>query len=162
MTSLTPLCYDEGKRIAETMCTAFKEQDGVQVRIARIFNTFGPRMLVGDGRVVSNFICQALRGLPLTVYGEGSQTRSFQYVGDLVNGLVALMNSNYSLPVNLGNVTYPRTPDIPDIRCPRTPDLIYPRTPKSIIYPTVPFNIPSYPVFDIARVLRDLIYVPRI
>eukprot|EP00052_Salpingoeca_macrocollata_P015889 m.127169 g.127169 ORF g.127169 m.127169 type:complete len:439 (-) comp19845_c0_seq3:91-1407(-) len=96
-------CYDEGKRIAETMCYAYQKQDGVEVRVARIFNTFGPRMHIGDGRVVSNFIIQALQGKPMTVYGEGQQTRSFQYVSDLVAGLVALMNSNYSLPVNIGN-----------------------------------------------------------
>ncbi|XP_006872509.1 PREDICTED: UDP-glucuronic acid decarboxylase 1-like [Chrysochloris asiatica] len=77
--------------------------EGVEVRVARIFNTFGPRMHMNDGRVVSNFILQALQGEPLTVYGSGSQTRAFQYVSDLVNGLVALMNSNVSSPVNLGN-----------------------------------------------------------
>jgi UDP-glucuronate decarboxylase len=96
-------CYDEGKRIAETMCYAYEKQSGVDVRIARIFNTFGPRMHIGDGRVVSNFIIQALQGQEMTVYGEGKQTRSFQYVSDLVDGLVALMNGNYTLPVNLGN-----------------------------------------------------------
>ncbi|OWF39817.1 UDP-glucuronic acid decarboxylase 1-like [Mizuhopecten yessoensis] len=96
-------CYDEGKRVAETMCYAYAKQDHVQVRVARIFNTFGPRMHMNDGRVVSNFILQALQGEPMTVYGDGNQTRSFQYVSDLVNGLVKLMNANYSLPVNLGN-----------------------------------------------------------
>mmetsp|Transcript_12324 Transcript_12324/g.31509 ORF Transcript_12324/g.31509 Transcript_12324/m.31509 type:complete len:243 (+) Transcript_12324:3-731(+) len=96
-------CYDEGKRIAETMCYAYHRQAGVEVRVARIFNTFGERMNLGDGRVVSNFIVQALQGSPITVYGEGQQTRSFQYVSDLVNGLVALMNGNYTEPCNLGN-----------------------------------------------------------
>ncbi|XP_055979064.1 UDP-glucuronic acid decarboxylase 1 isoform X3 [Sorex fumeus] len=96
-------CYDEGKRVAETMCYAYMKQEGVEVRVARIFNTFGPRMHMNDGRVVSNFILQALQGEPLTVYGSGSQTRAFQYVSDLVNGLVMLMNSNVSSPVNLGN-----------------------------------------------------------
>ncbi|KAI5107030.1 UDP-glucuronic acid decarboxylase 1, partial [Silurus meridionalis] len=96
-------CYDEGKRVAETMCYAYMKQEGVEVRVARIFNTFGSRMHMNDGRVVSNFILQALQGEPLTVYGSGSQTRAFQYVSDLVNGLVALMNSNISSPVNLGN-----------------------------------------------------------
>uniref|UniRef100_A0A3Q3XNN4 UDP-glucuronic acid decarboxylase 1 n=1 Tax=Mola mola TaxID=94237 RepID=A0A3Q3XNN4_MOLML len=95
-------CYDEGKRVAETMCYAYMKQEGVEVRVARIFNTFGSRMHMNDGRVVSNFILQALQGEPLTVYGTGSQTRAFQYV-DLVNGLVSLMNSNISSPVNLGN-----------------------------------------------------------
>ncbi|XP_022288368.1 UDP-glucuronic acid decarboxylase 1-like [Crassostrea virginica] len=96
-------CYDEGKRVAETMCYAYANQDGVQVRVARIFNTFGPRMHMNDGRVVSNFILQALQGENITVYGSGEQTRSFQYVSDLVDGLVRLMNANYSQPINLGN-----------------------------------------------------------
>ena len=96
-------CYDEGKRVAETMCSAYKSQDNVQVRIARIFNTYGPRMHMADGRVVSNFILQALQNKPITLYGNGLQTRSFQYVSDLVSGLIALMNSDISTPVNLGN-----------------------------------------------------------
>lgn len=96
-------CYDEGKRVAETMMYSYKNQNGVDVRVARIFNTFGPRMHPNDGRVVSNFIIQALQDKPLTIYGEGKQTRSFQYVSDLVNGLHALMNGNYDMPVNLGN-----------------------------------------------------------
>ncbi|XP_073516810.1 UDP-glucuronic acid decarboxylase 1-like isoform X1 [Phyllobates terribilis] len=85
------------------MCYAYMKQEGVEVRVARTFNTFGPRMHMNDGRVVSNFVLQALQGEPLTVYGSGSQTRAFQYVSDLVNGLVGLMNSNVSSPVNLGN-----------------------------------------------------------
>lgn len=96
-------CYDEGKRVAETMCFAYKSQENVKVRVARIFNTYGPRMLMADGRVVSNFILQALQQKPISVYGDGKQTRSFQYVSDLVHGLIALMNSNISSPVNLGN-----------------------------------------------------------
>jgi len=94
-------CYDEGKRVAETMCYAYQKQEKVNIRVARIFNTYGPRMHMNDGRVVSNFILQALQGQPLTIYGTGSQTRSFQYVTDLVDGLIRLMNSNVSLPVNL-------------------------------------------------------------
>ena len=96
-------CYDEGKRVAETMMYSYRDQSDVEVRIARIFNTFGPRMHPNDGRVVSNFIIQALQKKPLTVYGEGEQTRSFQYVSDLVDGLHALMNNDYDGPVNLGN-----------------------------------------------------------
>ena len=96
-------CYDEGKRVAETMCLAYKNQNGVEIRIARIFNTFGPRMHPNDGRVVSNFIIQSLQNKDITIYGEGKQTRSFQYVSDLVEGLYKLMNSNYDMPVNLGN-----------------------------------------------------------
>ena len=96
-------CYDEGKRVAETMMYSYKNQNEVDVRVARIFNTFGPRMHPNDGRVVSNFIIQALQNKPMTIYGDGSQTRSFQYVSDLVDGLHALMNGDYNMPVNLGN-----------------------------------------------------------
>ena len=96
-------CYDEGKRIAETLCFDYQRMNGVEVRVARIFNTYGPRMLLDDGRVVSNFIVQALRGEPLTLYGDGSQTRSFCYVSDLIEGLIRLMNGEHSGPINLGN-----------------------------------------------------------
>jgi len=96
-------CYDEGKRVAETMMYAYEKQENVEVRVARIFNTFGPRMHPNDGRVVSNFINQALQDQPITIYGDGLQTRSFQYVSDLVRGLIALMNGDYSQPVNIGN-----------------------------------------------------------
>ncbi|MDJ0692727.1 UDP-glucuronic acid decarboxylase family protein [Mastigocoleus sp. MO_188.B34] len=96
-------CYDEGKRIAETLTFDYYRQNNVDVRVARIFNTYGPRMLENDGRVVSNFIVQALKGTPLTVYGNGSQTRSFCYVSNLVEGLIRLMNNEYIGPINLGN-----------------------------------------------------------
>ncbi|KAG8902781.1 UDP-glucuronic acid decarboxylase 1 [Tulasnella sp. 403] len=96
-------CYDEGKRVAETLTYGFHRQDGVDVRVARIFNTFGPRMNPYDGRVVSNFIIQALKGEDITVYGDGQQTRSFQYIHDLVDGLIFLMNSDETRPVNIGN-----------------------------------------------------------
>jgi UDP-glucuronate decarboxylase len=97
-------CYDEGKRIVETLMTDYHRQNNVDIRIARIFNTYGPRMLEDDGRVVSNFIVQALRGEPLTLYGEGEQTRSFCYVDDLVEGLIRLMNTDgLHDPINLGN-----------------------------------------------------------
>ncbi|KAJ1414996.1 hypothetical protein B484DRAFT_434831 [Ochromonadaceae sp. CCMP2298] len=96
-------CYDEGKRVAETMMYAYETQQNLEVRVARIFNTFGPRMHPNDGRVVSNFIIQALQSKDITIYGNGMQTRSFQYVDDLVEGLMRLMNGNYSQPVNIGN-----------------------------------------------------------
>ena len=96
-------CYDEGKRVAETLTFDYHREHGVDVRVARIFNTYGPRMALDDGRVVSNFVSQALRGEPLTVYGDGQQTRSFQYVSDLVAGLVALMESEHTGPFNVGN-----------------------------------------------------------
>lgn len=97
-------CYDEGKRVAETLFFDYHRQNNVDIRVARIFNTYGPRMSPDDGRVVSNFIVQALRGEPITIYGDGSQTRSFCYVSDLVEGLIRLMDSNdFTGPVNLGN-----------------------------------------------------------
>ncbi|BAU63382.1 NAD-dependent epimerase/dehydratase [Stanieria sp. NIES-3757] len=96
-------CYDEGKRVAETLAFDYYRQNNVDIRVARIFNTYGPRMLENDGRVVSNFVVQALRGTPLTIYGDGSQTRSFCYVSDLVEGLMRLMNNEYIGPVNIGN-----------------------------------------------------------
>jgi len=98
-------CYDEGKRCAETLFFDYHRQHGLEIRVARIFNTYGPRMHPSDGRVVSNFIVQALKGAPITVYGDGSQTRSFCYVDDLVDGLVRLMEAPAPLtgPVNLGN-----------------------------------------------------------
>ena len=98
-------CYDEGKRAAETLFFDYHRQHGVRIKVARIFNTYGPRMHPDDGRVVSNFIIQALRDEPITIYGDGSQTRSFGYVDDLVDGIMRLMASEDSLlgPVNLGN-----------------------------------------------------------
>lgn len=98
-------CYDEGKRCAETLFFDYRRQHGMPIKVARIFNTYGPRMLPDDGRVVSNFIVQALAGEDLTIYGDGAQTRSFCYVDDMVDGLVRLMNSAPDLtgPVNLGN-----------------------------------------------------------
>lgn len=97
--------YDESKRFAEALTMAYHRYHGVDTRIARIFNTYGPRMRLDDGRVVPNFICQALRGEPLTVYDDGSRTRSFCYVDDLVEGMVHLFNSGETDPVNLGNPT---------------------------------------------------------
>ena len=98
-------CYDEGKRVAETLFLNYHKQNHVRIKILRIFNTYGPRMHPNDGRVVSNFIVQALRGEPITIYGDGSQTRSFCYVDDLIDGMIRLMNSrdDFIGPVNVGN-----------------------------------------------------------
>lgn len=96
-------CYDEGKRVAETLAFEYYREHKVDIRVARIFNTYGPRMQEQDGRVVSNFIVQSIKGTPLTIYGDGSQTRSFCYVSDLVEGLIRLMNGDFIGPVNLGN-----------------------------------------------------------
>jgi UDP-glucuronate decarboxylase len=135
-------CYDEGKRCAESLATAYAQQYGVEVRIARIFNTYGPRLHESDGRVISNFIVEALKSEPITIFGEGHQTRSFCYVSDLIEGLVRLMASSHGRdPVNLGNpkettirelaelvrrlcgsqsaiVSRPLPPDDPTRRCP--------------------------------------------
>jgi UDP-glucuronate decarboxylase len=98
-------CYDEGKRAAETLFFDYNRQNGVPIRVARIFNTYGPRLAAGDGRVVSNFIVQALKGEDITIFGDGSQTRSFCYVSDLIDGFMAMMSSEDNLvgPINLGN-----------------------------------------------------------
>ncbi len=96
-------CYDEGKRIAETLCFDYQRMHGTEIRVMRIFNTYGPRMLPDDGRGVSNFIVQALQGKALTLYGDGSQTRSFCYVDDLIEGMIRLMNGDKTGPINIGN-----------------------------------------------------------
>lgn len=98
-------CYDEGKRCAESLCMDYHRQYGVKVKIIRIFNTYGPRMAVGDGRVVSNFIVQALKNEPMTIYGDGNQTRSFMYIDDLLEGMVRMMATSEDVtgPVNIGN-----------------------------------------------------------
>ncbi|MEJ2054332.1 MAG: SDR family oxidoreductase [Calditrichaceae bacterium] len=97
-------CYDEGKRVAETLMMDYYRQNNVDIKITRIFNTYGPKMAENDGRVVSNFIVQALKGEDITIYGDGSQTRSFQFIDDLLNGLIAMMNTEKFIgPVNIGN-----------------------------------------------------------
>lgn len=97
-------CYDEGKRVAETLMMDYHRQNGVDIRIVRIFNTYGPRMAIDDGRVISNFIVQALRGEALTIYGDGTQTRSFCYISDMVGGLIRMMEADgLTGPINLGN-----------------------------------------------------------
>ena len=96
-------CYDEGKRIAETLCFDYKRVHNLDIRVVRIFNTYGPRMQPDDGRVISNFIVQALRKMPLTIYGEGKQSRSFCYVSDMINGFLKCMNNDFCGPINIGN-----------------------------------------------------------
>jgi UDP-glucuronate decarboxylase len=102
-TTGTRSCYDEGKRIAETLCFDYQRMHGTEIRVMRIFNTYGPRMLPNDGRVISNFIVQALQGKSLTLYGDGNQTRSFCYVDDLIEGMIRLMKANHTGPINIGN-----------------------------------------------------------
>ncbi len=105
-------CYDEGKRCAETLFFDYHRQHNVDIRVVRIFNTYGPKMSPGDGRVVSNFIVQAIQGHDITIYGDGSQTRSFCYVDDLINGLILTMNNQLTGPINIGNPTEYRIIDL--------------------------------------------------
>ena len=96
-------CYDEGKRVAESLCFDYQRTHNTDIRVARIFNTYGPKMMINDGRVVSNFIVQSLQDKNITIYGDGTQTRSFCYVKDTIKGLIALMNSNEKAPINIGS-----------------------------------------------------------
>ena len=149
-------CYDEGKRIAETLCSDYHRMHNVDVRIVRIFNTYGPRMLPDDGRVVSNFIVQALRGESLTLYGDGSQTRSFCFVDDLVEGMVRVMNGALAGPINLGNpgeFTILQLAEL--IRASINPGL-------SLVHKTLPADDPlqRQPVIDLAR--RELGWEPNV
>jgi UDP-glucuronate decarboxylase len=150
-------CYDEGKRVAETLMMDYHRQNKVDTRIARIFNTFGPRMALDDGRVISNFIVQALTGKEITMYGEGQQTRSFCYVSDLVEGLVRLMNADgVSDPVNLGN---PGEFTIMEV-AQKVLGLI--NTSSSIIYRPLPPDDPGRRRPDISRAQELLGWQPTV
>ena len=149
-------CYDEGKRIAETLCFDYQRMHDVEIRVMRIFNTYGPRMLPRDGRVVSNFIVQALRGKPLTLYGDGSQTRSFCFVDDLVEGMILLMNGSHSGPMNIGNpgeFTIRQLAEL--VRARINPDL-------PLIEKPLPADDPlqRQPIIDLAR--RELGWEPTV
>ena len=149
-------CYDEGKRIAESLCFDYHRMHRLDIRVARIFNTYGPRMASEDGRVVSNFVVQALQNKALTLYGNGNQTRSFCFVDDLVEGLIKLMNSNYIGPINLGNpreVTIAELADI--IRLKVNPKL-------EIVSKILPQDDPlqRQPVIELA--MKELSWKPEI
>ena len=149
-------CYDEGKRIAETLCFDYKRMHDVEIRVVRIFNTYGPRMLEDDGRVVSNFIVQALRGEPLTLYGDGMQTRSFCYVDDLVEGFLRLMEGPHTGPMNIcnpGEFTIKQLAEL--VRDRINPNL-------ELVYRPLPQDDPlqRQPVIDLAR--EVLGWEPRI
>lgn len=149
-------CYDEGKRVAETLSFDYHRQNNVDIRVARIFNTYGPRMLEQDGRVVSNFIVQALKRIPLTVYGSGQQTRSFCYVSDLVDGLMRLMNGNCIGPVNLGNPDeYTVLQLAQTVQAMVNPD-------ASIEYKALPSDDPQQRQPDITRAQTELGWQPTI
>lgn len=144
-------CYDEGKRIAETLCADYRRAHKTNVRIARIFNTYGPRMLPDDGRVVSNVITQALQNKPLTVYGNGEQTRSFCFVTDLVEGLIRLMESECNDPMNLGNPEEFTINDLANIvRSKINPEL-------KITFQALPQDDPTQrkPIIDLAKTKLD-------
>ena len=149
-------CYDEGKRIAETLCFDYQRMNGTEVRVARIFNTYGPRMLPDDGRVVSNFIVQALRDQPLTIYGDGLQTRSFCYVSDLVDGLYKLMECDEPGPMNLGN---PREFSIYELAR-QVKDRINPKL--KLIRKDLPQDDPKQRCPDISLAKRKLGWEPKI
>lgn len=149
-------CYDEAKRYAEALTAAYRHSRGVDTRVVRIFNTYGPHMRADDGRVVTNFICQALRGETLTLYGDGSQTRSFQYVDDLVLGVLRMMDSPYPGPVNLGNpVEYTVQELAETVRNLVNPSL-------GIRYLPLPVNDPKRRRPDIAVAQRELGWQPNV
>ena len=150
-------CYDEGKRCAETLFFDYRRQHSLDIKVARIFNTYGPHMSPSDGRVVSNFIVQALRGEPITVYGEGSQTRSFCYVDDLVEGLVALMDKSedFSGPVNLGNPQEFKVIELAQLIIELT------ASKSKIEFKALPEDDPTRRKPDIARATQHLNWQPR-
>jgi len=150
-------CYDEGKRVAETLFFDYHHQNKVDIRVIRIFNTYGPRMQVDDGRVVSNFVVQALRGEPISLYGDGSQTRSFCYYEDLIRGMMAMMDKDgFTGPVNLGN------PDEFTIRELAETVIRLTGSKSELIYKDLPENDPTRrkPNIDLAR--EQLAWEPRI
>ena len=149
-------CYDEGKRIAETLCFDYHRMYGSEIRIARIFNTYGPRMLADDGRVVSNFIVQALRGEPMTLHGDGCQSRSFCFVDDLVDGLILCMNGASPGPINLGNpdeLTIRQLAEL--VRARINPDL-------PLIELTLPADDPRQRKPDISLAQSELGWQPKV
>jgi len=150
-------CYDEGKRVAETLMLDYHRQNQVDIKIVRIFNTYGPRMAINDGRVVSNFIVQALRGEPLTVYGDGSQTRSFCYVSDLIAGLLAIMETeDFTGPINLGN------PDEFTILELAEKIIKLTKSPSKIIHNPLPSDDPVRRCPDISLAKEKLNWEPKV
>jgi len=151
-------CYDEGKRIAETLFVNYHQQNNVRIKIMRIFNTYGPRMHPNDGRVVSNFIVQALKGQDITMYGDGSQSRSFCYVDDLIEGMIRLMNSreDFTGPVNIGN------PNEFTIRELAEKVIFFTGSKSRIIYMPLPVDDPAQRQPDITLAKKELGWEPRI
>ena len=151
-------CYDEGKRVAETLFFDYHRQHGVDIKVMRIFNTYGPRMDIGDGRVVSNFIVQALKGENITIYGDGSQTRSFCFVDDLIEGMVRLMNSRdgFTGPVNVGNPGEFTIKELAEIVIRLT------GSSSKIVYEDLPVDDPSQRKPDISLAKKELDWSPHI
>jgi UDP-glucuronate decarboxylase len=151
-------CYDEGKRLAETIFFEYHRNFGTQIKVIRIFNTYGPHMDPKDGRVVSNFIMQALRGEPITIYGDGSQTRSFCFVDDLVNGIIAMMESSKEItgPVNLGNPGEFTVKELAEIIIKAT------KSTSEIFYKELPKDDPTRRRPNIARAKEELHWEPTI
>ena len=149
-------CYDEGKRIAETLASDYRRMHNLNVKIIRIFNTYGPRMRPDDGRVVSNFIFQALQGKPLTIYGDGSQTRSFCYVDDLIDGMLSLMESNLNTPVNIGNPEEFKIIDLANL----IKKIINPKL--KFIFQPLPEDDPLQRKPDIIKAKNNLDWQPKI
>ena len=149
-------CYDEGKRCAETLISDYRRQKNINTKIIRIFNTYGPNMTHDDGRVVSNFILQALKGEDITVYGDGSQTRSFCYVDDLIDGIVKMMDSNLSEPVNLGNPTERTILDFAKLI------IEFTGTKSKIIYKPLPSDDPTKRRPDITLAQTKLNWTPKV
>ena len=151
----TRSCYDEGKRVAESLCFDYLRTHNVEIRIARIFNTYGPRMSKDDGRVVSNFVYQSLMNESITIFGEGNQTRSFCYVDDLIEGLIKIMNSNFTGPINLGN---PNELTINEL-AKMVKNKI--NNKSNIIYKVLPEDDPLQRKPDISRAKRELNWEPK-
>lgn len=151
-------CYDEGKRAAETLFFDYNRQHNLKIRVARIFNTYGPRMAVGDGRVVSNFIVQALQGKDITIYGDGSQTRSFCYVDDLIEGFVRMMEKTDDLvgPINLGNPVEFTMLELAEKVIAAT------GTSSQIVFEPLPQDDPRQRQPDITKAQRELNWEPKI
>ena len=149
-------CYDEAKRFAEAITMAYHNHHGVSTRIVRIFNTYGPRMRLNDGRAIPNFLSQALREQPITVFGDGHQTRSFCYVSDLVDGIVRLMNSDEPLPVNVGN---PQELSLLEM-AQRVKDVT--RSPSEIVFKPLPQDDPKVRRPDITRARQILAWEPKV
>ena len=152
----TRSCYDEGKRIAESLCFDYFRTHNVDVRIARIFNTYGPRMAKDDGRVVSNFVCQSLLNDSITVFGEGNQTRSFCYVDDLIDGLQKIMDSSFNGPINLGNPNELTINELASIVKNKINNKL------KIIYKDLPEDDPIQRKPDISRAKKLLNWEPKV